>query len=63
MCLVSVFPLSLTLHPVAKRARMQHKLVPNNGLEAKAEIKKLHEYCITYEDLQASLLMEHQVVY
>ena len=39
-CLVSVFTSSLTLHPFAKRARMQHNLAPNKGLEAKAEMNK-----------------------
>ena len=42
MCFVSVFALSLTLHSLAVAYQMQHNLVPNVGLEVKAEIKVMN---------------------
>ena len=44
MCLVSVFSLSLSLHPVTKRAKMQHNLVPYKGLKVKAEMENMNLY-------------------
>ena len=43
MCLVSVFTLSLTLHPATMRTRMGHNLAPNVGLEANAEMKNMND--------------------
>ena len=58
MCLVSIFTLSLTLHPVTKRARMWQNLVPNLGFEAKLEMKKLTIWTLNHIWRFASIPMD-----